>query len=93
MKRSGNNAIPGWLHIRSRILDLDDYVCRICFVSTSYGPLHVHHIDYNRSNNEDSNLVTLCNTCHKQVHFESYKPSEHEDWPIPWKLSRDIGDL
>jgi 5-methylcytosine-specific restriction endonuclease McrA len=26
--------------------------------------LSVHHIDYNKKNNDESNLITLCNSCH-----------------------------
>lgn len=46
--------------------------------------LNVHHIDYDRSHNEDKNLVTLCRVCHRQVHMEGYKPSLYEDYPVPW---------
>ena len=26
--------------------------------------LQVHHIDYNKKNNNESNLISLCNGCH-----------------------------
>jgi len=72
--------IDGWAKIRKKILDRDNYACRIC---CQYWDLHVHHIDYNRENNDSSNLVTLCPPCHAQVHRENYKPWEHEEDP-PW---------
>lgn len=73
--------IKGWATIRKNILDRDNYACRIC--SKDYG-LHVHHIDYGRTNNKESNLVTLCKWCHQAVHVEGYKPCDHEGYPTPW---------
>jgi hypothetical protein len=29
---------------------------------------HVHHIDYNRDNNEKENLILLCSRCHGRTH-------------------------
>ena len=40
--------------------------CSICSKSTTR--LHVHHIDFNPTNNEESNLVTLCGSCHRLAH-------------------------
>jgi len=39
--------------------------CEICGSTTE---LQVHHIDCNRDNNAPSNLITLCQTCHAQIH-------------------------
>ena len=46
--------------------------------------LHVHHRDENPRNNEPSNLLTLCASCHKKSHSPNYtdegrtrKPCEH----------------
>ena len=33
----------------------------------------VHHIDCNRDNNEDTNLVVLCGKCHGKLHNRIYK--------------------
>ena len=67
--------------IRSEILERDDYVCRLC---RNEDNLHVHHINWERTCNEETNLVTLCRTCHNAVHRDGYKPHEHEDYPAPW---------
>lgn len=37
--------------------------------------LQVHHIDKNKFNNEDSNLILLCYACHKSIHNHLYLPS------------------
>lgn len=70
-----------WRKIRQGILSRDNYACRIC---TQDWSLEVHHIDYNRRNNQSTNLVTLCDTCHRAVHREGYKPSENIGHPVPW---------
>ncbi|HDY67403.1 MAG TPA: HNH endonuclease [Candidatus Scalindua sp.] len=31
--------------------------------------LHIHHIDYNKQNNDFSNLISLCRSCHAQTNF------------------------
>jgi hypothetical protein len=36
--------------------------------------LHVHHLDLNPFNNERSNLMTLCNSCHATWHWENGAP-------------------
>jgi len=45
-------------------------VCEYC----GFTPLHscqldVHHIDRNKSNNDDSNLMTLCANCHRLITY------------------------
>ena len=61
----------------------DNDRCRICNKRASAKHLDVHHIDHNTENNQSLNLVSLCNTCHKQVHAERYIPS-FEDERCPW---------
>lgn len=73
--------IPNWSNIRKTIVERDKYRCRICL---NEDDLHVHHIDYCRLNNQETNLVTLCQSCHHNVHTEKYKPHEHDDYPAPW---------
>lgn len=75
------HIIPKWNKIRKSIIERDNYSCRIC--NKDY-ELHVHHIDYNRMNNSTSNLVTLCEPCHRAVHREGYKPW-NDDYPAPWE--------
>ena len=39
--------------------------CRVCLATSR---LHIHHLDHNVRNNELSNLMTLCVTCHNRHH-------------------------
>ena len=43
-----------------------DYICQICGKSHSK---EVHHIDYNKKNNEISNFSVLCKSCHTKTGF------------------------
>jgi len=57
---------PDWKRIARRIRKRDNYTCQICgkeFPKSSK-LLHVHHIDGDKTHNDDSNLVTVCATCH-----------------------------
>lgn len=80
IKNSRLIDIPNWQKIRKQILKRDEEKCRMC--SKEYY-LHVHHIDYDRLNNNESNLVTLCEPCHRAIHKEGYKPW-NDDYPAPW---------
>lgn len=60
-------------HIRKR----DDFKCQLCFkhqkvLHTKSGrkyKLFVHHINYNKKNNKNNNLISLCRSCHLQTNF------------------------
>ena len=55
-------------NIKAYILTRDKYTCQCC--KTKKGTLHVHHIIYRSQggSDEESNLITLCETCHKKLH-------------------------
>lgn len=56
-----------WKQIRLRILNRDDYTCAYCgYRAEKYQ--HVHHIDGNPKNNDDTNLEVICPDCHKVMH-------------------------
>lgn len=80
-KAARGAALPQWQQIRSMILERDGYRCRICGADPCDATLHVHHVDWDRSNNRLRNLVTLCVSCHKAVHAHGYRPDGTEDEP------------
>lgn len=55
--------------LRDRIRTRDAFVCRLCNI-TELGcnrRLAVHHIDYDKGNCQDTNLISLCQRCHSKV--------------------------
>lgn len=58
-------ALRGWKDIRNTILERDGHTCIICGGGEV---LHIHHIDCDPTNDDPSNLITLCGICHARVH-------------------------
>jgi 5-methylcytosine-specific restriction endonuclease McrA len=54
-----------YFRIRLKILKRDRYICGIC---GRYGN-QVHHIDYNKKNNNEDNLMCSCRKCNNKVNF------------------------
>jgi 5-methylcytosine-specific restriction endonuclease McrA len=50
--------------LRKAIRERDSYTCQVC---GEYPAFDVHHIDYNKKNNEPENLITLCRNCHSKT--------------------------
>ena len=49
----------------------DNYICQECGFHQGLlkEKLSIHHIDYNKKNNNPENLISLCNSCHMQTNF------------------------
>jgi hypothetical protein len=47
-----------------------------CWVCGSTDELEVHHINGDRSDNDLSNLLPLCEDCHSEVHYEKVGASD-----------------
>jgi len=52
--------------LRRKIRARDNHACQICGVTQRN--LCVHHIDCDKSNNAETNLISLCRSCHMHVH-------------------------
>jgi hypothetical protein len=50
--------------IRRHILKRDNNACQNPNCVNGKTSKHVHHIDYNKKNTSELNLITLCNNCH-----------------------------
>jgi len=50
--------------LKGRISERDDFTCQLC---SSTEDLMPHHIDYDKSNIDESNLITLCRACNTRV--------------------------
>lgn len=55
---------------KALIRERDGNRCQGCGKPRSNGNrgLHVHHIDWTKTNNDPANLITLCAQCHRIVH-------------------------
>lgn len=66
---------PIWWEKRDRILERDGWQCRKCGSGMN---LRVHHIRYPEVLGEepDSDLITLCDDCHKSVHEQDLRKKQ-----------------
>lgn len=72
--------------LKEKIRSRDNYRCQQCFRHQNElfikrknkkivrSKLSIHHIDYNKKNNDSNNLISLCPICHTQTNFK------REDW-------------
>ena len=65
--------------LKEQIRTRDAYTCQECgFIQLEDGRLlDIHHIDYDKNNNNEDNLITLCRNCHVKTnynreHWENY---------------------
>jgi hypothetical protein len=63
---------------RESIRKRDNYTCQLCnkkrnIVNTKLEKFTVHHIDYDKQNCKDSNLITLCRKCNSKVNINRNK--------------------
>ena len=65
----------GYENLRAMILDRDNYTCRCCKGKHKDSRLEVHHIIFRCNGGADvaENLITLCHTCHVDLHDERIK--------------------
>lgn len=70
---------PRWQKKRLKILERDDFTCKVC--GSIEKTLHVHHIFYLARKNPweypDCFLVTACEDCHINI-----KPDENGERPV-----------
>jgi 5-methylcytosine-specific restriction endonuclease McrA len=53
-------------NLKALIKNRDNNMCQECGTNKY---LHIHHIDYNKLNNQQSNLITLCRRCNPKANF------------------------
>ena len=61
-----------WGRLRVEVLARDKYRCTIC---SRAGRLEVHHVDHDPTNDDLSNLTTLCRSCHIELHAPPVAPA------------------
>ncbi len=60
--------------LKRSIRERDNYVCRMCSDIQNEITFVVHHIDYDKKNNNPTNLITLCRKCHNKTN------TRRENW-------------
>jgi len=59
--------------LKLKIRKRDNYQCQLCGISQGeYKKLYkkhlsIHHIDYNKQNSNEKNLISLCQRCHARI--------------------------
>ena len=56
-------------HLKQKIRDRDKHTCQICKIEEKHfkKKLAIHHIDYDKENNIDLNLISCCHSCHTRT--------------------------
>jgi hypothetical protein len=65
----------GYANTKAYVLTRDSYTCQHCKGKSKDKRLEVHHIVFRSQNgsDEESNLITLCKTCHDSLHAGKIK--------------------
>jgi len=55
--------------LKEKIRQRDNYTCQLCGITECdcIEKLSIHHIDYDKKNSSESNLVSLCRSCNGKV--------------------------
>lgn len=66
----------GFENTKAKVLWRDGHTCQHCKGKHKDGKLEVHHIIFRSQggSDEESNLITLCHTCHKDLHSGKISP-------------------
>lgn len=75
------------VRLKEKIRKRDQYRCQECFRHQSElnRKLSVHHIDFNKKNCDENNLISLCGSCHSQTNFGQ------RDWVNYYQKQMEIG--
>lgn len=79
---------------RTKVLLRDDYKCSVCGEKKESSKLTVHHKDRNGrgvtdKNNDLSNLITLCRSCHAKEHYKDLKSALKDKYKDKWSIKYD----
>lgn len=71
--------------LKDKIRERDNFTCQECNYSEdklNY-KLSIHHIDYDKKNNDPNNLISLCKSCHLKTNFN------RDNWTQYYKNRRE----
>lgn len=70
--------------LKRAIRERDNYICQLCGKQQGDRAYSIHHIDYDKTNCNPNNLITLCNSCHGKTNYNRKK------WEIYFKNGSNI---
>jgi hypothetical protein len=76
VSRNGGYGFEFSKSLKKRIKIRDRYMCQCCYFEFPSRNLQVHHKDRDIHNNDDSNLVTVCSSCHRAIHGTENKTND-----------------
>ena len=79
--------------LKNKIRQRDNYLCQECFKKQLNPSLCVHHIDYNKENNMEYNLISLCIKCHIKTNFDREHWRKHFQYLILLKYIHQIYNI
>lgn len=82
----------GFYNVRAFVLQRDSHFCQKCDGKKKCEKLHVHHIVFRSNGGSDSpdNLVTLCESCHNDLH--THKDAEKESLKLRKSVRKNTKD-
>ncbi len=60
------------IHLKSKVRIRDNYTCQLCGMLEDGHKHDIHHINYNKEDCGEGNLVTLCRPCNAKVNSHRY---------------------
>ena len=65
----------GFANTKAKVLNRDNYTCQFCKGKKKSNRLEIHHVIFrsNGGSDEENNLITLCDTCHTNLHHGNLK--------------------
>lgn len=58
--------------LKEKVRKLKNHTCQVCLVNESIKAHDVHHIDYNKLNNNIDNMTLLCDSCHGKTNHNRH---------------------
>jgi 5-methylcytosine-specific restriction endonuclease McrA len=72
--------------LKRAIRERDRYTCQLCSEQQKESAFSVHHIDYDKTNCNPNNLITLCKGCHTKTNYN------RERWKKYFKQKVNINE-
>lgn len=88
-----NDYPPNWNDIALDIKNKAGWRCEHCHHKHDPETGHtltVHHLDGDKANCDDANLVALCQKCHLHIQATYYPGMQMLIEPFPWAVKRGL---